>query len=96
MRRKKGWQLQNHIPIKIDKMSVCTQKRLTWLLKLMLSKLGSEQGQSILRKWYAKGPSLYRSALMNVLRTTNQVLYMTKTASVAVLSMVAVPIMQWL
>ena len=77
-------------------MNVCTQRRLIWLLKLMLSKLGSEQGQSILRKWYAKGPSLSLSVLMNALKTTNQVLYMTKTASVAVLSMVAVPTMQWL
>ena len=77
-------------------MSVCTQRRLTWLLKLMLSKLGNEQGRSILRKWYAKGPSLSLSALMNALRTTNQVLYMTKTANVAVLSMVVVLTMQWL
>ncbi len=77
-------------------MSVCTQRRLTWLLKLMLSKHGNERGQSILRKWYAKEPSLSLSALMNVLKTTNQVLFMTKTASVAVLSMVAVRTMQWL
>ena len=77
-------------------MSVCIQKKLTWPIKLMLSKLGREQGQSILRKWYAKGPSLSLSALMNALKTTNQVLYMTKTANVAVLSMVAVQTMQWL
>lgn len=69
-------------------MSVCIQRRLTWPIKLMLSKLGREQEQSILRKWYVKGLCLCQSALMNVLRTTNQVLYMTRTANVAVVSMV--------
>ncbi len=76
-------------------MSVCIQRRLTWPIKLMLSKLGREQGQSILRKWYVKGPSLCPSALMNVLRTTNQVLYMTRTENVAVPSMVVAQTMQW-
>jgi len=61
----------------------------------MLLKLGSEQGLLILRKWYAKGPYLCPSALMNVLRTTNQVLYMTRTANVAVVSTVGVLTMQW-